>query len=192
MSDFVNSVIAQAIREKINLLEDQNLQRKTQIQLANMAMEENAEKLQRIVEDIEALRRYYVDVRERIDFDVEQNKNAEWDISENNKAIAELKAELAPAKTEPEIEVKTEPNPTRKPKTQFGELTPQQMNDTFDKYEILLKLRGTQRFEYIQFLRSKGYPESDTNISLSLGKCVGWLGNLVGQAKRRGMNIEDK
>lgn len=188
MSDFINNVITQAILEKIDFLEDQNLQRKTQIQLANMAMEENAEKIERIVEDIKALRRYYVDVNEKIAFDVDQNKNAEWVISENNKAIAELKAELAPAKTEP----KTEPNPTRKPRTQFGELTPQQMNDTFDKYEILLKLRGTQRFEYIQFLRSKGYPESDTNISLSLGKCAGWLGNLIGQAKRRGMDIEDK
>lgn len=183
MSDFVNSVIAQAIREKINLLEDQNIQRKHDIKTAETSMEENAEKLQRIVEDIEALRRYYIDVRERITFNVDQNKNAEWVISENKRAIAELKAELSK-------HTKPAPAPAPAPaKTRSGNLTVDTEKIIRKQFAPLLTLEGKRLDEYVVEIRTQGYDYHDTAISTALGKKSYWLATLVQNAKQAGYRV---
>lgn len=177
MSDFVNNVVAQAINEKIISLEAENANHKGSILNNKITLEENEEKLKRILEDMEALNRYYKDVNDNIAFIKNLNKNLNWSVNENDFVVNELKSELIN---------RTKPVPA---KTRSGNLTMDTEKIIRKQFAPLLTLEGKRLDEYVVEIRTQGYDYHDTAISTALGKKSYWLGTLVQNAKQAGYRV---
>ena len=117
-----------------------------------------------------------------IEFRNTQIENNNWYIDDAEKLLAGFKKELATYNTPNVVET---PAPKRV-RTQYGELTPDQMKVIRKKYAVLLELRGTALYEYLEFLKSKGRTETNKAISLSLGKNGYWLSSAIYSARRAG------
>lgn len=155
-------------------------------------MENAGDRISEAREVIEANQRLIADL---IENSINFGNNRIDNLADTNEEITELieglKVELAKLSPEPD-KVERAPKVTRTSRTMYGKVTDDQMEKTFKKYQFLLVMPNEQRLEHIALMRQKGYPEHDTTISKSLGKCAGWFGNLVHQARAIGLDVPDK
>lgn len=176
------NMIISSIQAKIRELETEVKDRSIQNGEMIYGIEEAGNSIKSLREDIEELQRIVEDRVDHIKFSNTQIMNNNWFNDEAEKLIAGLREELATYNTPNVVET---PAPKRV-RTQYGELTPDQMKVIRKKYAILLELRGTALYEYLEFLKSKGRTETNKAISLSLGKNGYWLNATISSARRAG------
>lgn len=90
MSEFVDNVINQAIKAKIEELEEDKKTRKENLEYGIIYLKDCERKLLSNREDIEARLRYEEDMLESISFTKRNNINQNWVIKEIDNSIAEL------------------------------------------------------------------------------------------------------
>lgn len=170
------------IEEKIKDL------REVSVELANdngvliVDIENMGKEIEESREQIRALERYIEDRVEMIKFSSVRIENNNRNIEDTNSAVADLEKDL---NTLTPIKSTTKPKAPRV-RTQYGELTPEQMKVIRKKYAVLLELRGASLYEYLEFLKSKGHTETNKAISLSLGKNGYWYSNMSALARKAG------
>lgn len=180
------NLIISSIQAKIRELETEVKDRSTQNGELIYCIEEAGDSIESAREDIKELQRFIDDRVENIKFRNTQIDNNNWFNDEAEKLIAGLREELATFDTPNMVETPTETPAPKRVRTQYGELTPDQMKIIRKKYAVLLELRGESLYEYLEFLKAKGRTETNKAISLSLGKNDYWLNATVTSARRAG------
>lgn len=180
------NMIITSIQAKIRELETEVKGRSTENGKLIYCIEEAGNSVKSAREDIEDLQRFVDDRVEYIKFSNTQITNNNWFNDEAEKLIAGLREELATYNTPNVVETPAESPAPKRVRTQYGELTPDQMKIIRKKYAVLLKLRGESLYEYLEFLKSKGRTETNKAISLSLAKNPNWLSNATLLARKAG------
>lgn len=181
------NLIITSIQAKIRELETEVKERSIENGEMIYGIEKAGNEIKSAREDIDSLQRFVADRVKDIEFRNTQIENNNWFNDEAEKLIAGLKEELATYDTPNVPETPAEsPAPARRVRTQYGELTPEQMKVIRKKYAVLLELRGASLYEYLEFLKSKGRTETNKAISLSLGKNPNWLSNMTLIARKAG------
>lgn len=166
-----------------------NLSDQREVNMAEMEsivrdMENSGDRIVEAREVIDANQRLIADLIENsINFGNKRIDNLANNNEEITGLIEGLKVELAKLSPEP---AKAKEAPARRVRTQYGELTPEQMKVIRKKYAVLLELRGASLYEYLEFLKSKGRTETNKAISLSLGKNPNWLSCAALLARKAG------
>lgn len=177
------NMIISTIQAKIREIEAEIKERAIENGQMIYGIEQAGDVIKSARENIDELQRYVEDQVKDIVFRNSQIENNNWYIDDAEKLLAGLKEELATFDT-PNVPAET-PAPKRV-RTQYGELTPEQMKVIRKKYSVLLELRGTALYEYLEFLKAKGRTETNKAISLSLGKNGYWLNATIYSARRAG------
>lgn len=180
------NLIITSIQAKIRELETEVKERSIENGQMIHGIEKAGDDIKSAREDIVALQRFVEDRVKDIEFRNSRIDNNNWFNDESEKLIAGLKEELATYNTPNVVETPAESPAPKRVRTQYGELTPEQMKVIRKKYAVLLELRGASLYEYLEFLKSKGRTETNKAISLSLGKNPNWYSNMALLARKAG------
>ena len=182
------NMIISTIQAKIRELETEVKDRSTHNGELIYFIEEAGNAVKSAREDIDELQRFVEDQVKDIEFRNTQIDNNNWFNDEAEKLIAGLKEELATYDTPNVVKAPEETPAPKRVRTQYGELTSDQMKVIRKKYAVLLELRGASLYEYLEFLKAKGHAETYKAISLSLGKNPNWYSNAALLARNAGYN----
>lgn len=177
------NLIISSIQAKIREIETEIKERSIENGQMIHGIEVAGNEIKSAREDIDALQRFVEDRIKDIEFRNSQIDNNNWYMEDAEKLLAGFKKELSAYDTP---NVPETPAPARRVRTQYGELTPEQMKVIRKKYAVLLELRGASLYEYLEFLKSKGRTETNKAISLSLAKNPNWLSNATLLARKAG------
>lgn len=180
------NMIISTIQAKIREIEAEIKERSIENGEMIYGIEQAGQDISEAREMISSQNRLIEDRVKDIEFRNSRIDNNNWYIDDAEKLLAGFKKELATYNTPNVVETTAQAPAPKRVRTQYGELTPEQMKVIRKKYAVLLELRGTALYEYLEFLKSKGRTETNKAISLSLGKNGYWLSSTIYSARRAG------